>query len=247
MVTDYPRKGMRFLLLLPRTLPGWWVLQFQHLKYCMHCVRQTYLWEHLVENRKERGIIRDLFAYMSLPSLLCTTKTSPCTSPCNRYKSIASFHAVLTACASAKCYLSSRPPGPCSRSLQQWGTLRCILLWDSTSRSSRDQPVEPVLCCTQVGAQELQAERGCSFIEQYRFWQWLERFGFCIRVILMLQFHKMQLHFKWSCSCFSGTSISLQWRRNKANSVVPCVQGSTNVNLLHFKDSFAIWIQNCMV
>lgn len=152
-------------------------------------------------------------------------KASPCTSPCNRCKSTAaSFHAVLTACASAKCHLSSQPmevpPGPAAG-----------------ASSSRDQPVEPVHCCTQVGAQELPTEPGCSCIEQYWLWQWLEHFGFCIRVILTLQSHKMQLHFKWSYKCFSGTSISLQWRRNKANSVGK-VQGSTNLNLLHFSGFF---------
>lgn len=131
----------------------------------MHCVPQTYLWEHLVENGKERAITRDLFEYTSLLSLLCTTKASPCISPCNRYKSMAaSFHAVLTACASAKCHLSSQPmeappgpaAGPCSRSLQQWGTLRCILLRASTSRSSRDQPVEQ---CTAAHRWELGSSR----------------------------------------------------------------------------------------
>lgn len=92
------------------------------------------------------------------------------------------------------------------------GHTACILLRASSS-SSRDQPVEPGLCCTQVGARELQAQPGCSCIEQYWFWQWLEHFGFCIRVILTWQFHKMQLRFKWPHDCFPGTSISLQFQR----------------------------------
>lgn len=95
------------------------------------------------------------------------------------------------------------------------GQLRCILLWASTSSTSRDQPLEPAQGCTQVGARQLQAERGCSCIEQYWFWQWLEHFGSCVRVILTLPFHKMQLHFKWSRNCFSGTSISLQFQHCK--------------------------------
>lgn len=128
MATDCPRKGMRFLLLLPRTLSGWWVL-----KYCMYCVPQTFLWEHLLENRKERGTIQDLFAYISLPTLLCPTKASLCISPCNRYKpTAASLCAVLTACASAKCHLSSQP----MEAPAAVGVLRSILLW----ASSRDSP-----------------------------------------------------------------------------------------------------------
>lgn len=98
------------------------------------------------------------------------------------------------------------PPGPAAAACSSGAH------WEHPSSSSRDQPVEPALCCAQVGARELQAQPGCSCIEQYWFWQWLEHFGFCIRVILTLQFHKMQLCFKWPRNCFSGASISLQFQ-----------------------------------
>lgn len=86
----------------------------------MHCVPQTYLWEHLVENRKERGITRDLFAYISLPSLLCTTKASPCTSPCKQIQVHSRF---FLCCAHSLCFCQVPPElaahGGLPRALQQ--------------------------------------------------------------------------------------------------------------------------------
>lgn len=230
MAKDCLRKGMRFLLLLPRTLSGCWVL-----KYCMHCVPQTFLWEHLLENRKERGTIRDLFAYISLPTLLCTTEASPCISPCNRYKSTAaSLCAVLTACASAKCLSSQPMEAPAAV-----GVLRSILLWAS---SSRDSP-----CSLSTAAHrweprssgQSQAGVVSSTIDPGSDWStWVSVSG--------LYEHYNFIKCNFTSNGPATVSQALQTRRNKAN-LAGKVQGSTNLNLLHFQDSSAIWIENCMV
>lgn len=124
MATDCLRKGMRFLLLLPRTLSGCWVL-----KYCMHCVPQTFLWEHLLENRKERGTIRDLFAYISLPNSPLHNRSQPMYFPLQQ---IQVHSSISLCCASAKCHLSSQP----MEAPAAVGVLRSILLWASSSRDS---------------------------------------------------------------------------------------------------------------
>lgn len=196
MATDcLLRKGMRFLLLLPRTLSGCWVL-----KYCMHCVPQTFLWEHLLENRKERGTIRDLFAYISLPNSPLHNRSQPMYFPLQQ---IQVHSSISLCCAHSLCFCQVPPElpahgGPCSSG--------CAEEHPAVSQQQQGQPVQPQRCCAQVGAQELRAEPGWSCIEHYWSWQWLEHLGFCIRVILTLQFHQMQLHFKWSCNYFSGTS-----------------------------------------
>lgn len=163
---------MRFLLLLPRNavrLANFTVPAFEGL-YAL-CPPDLSPRASGGE-QKEKGNYTRSVCIHTLPSLLCTTRASPMYFSL-QYTQVHS--SIFPCCAYRLCFCQVPPelpahggtPGPCSTSLQQWGTLRCILLRASTSRGSRDQPVEPAHHCTQVGARELQADGSCSCIKQY--------------------------------------------------------------------------------
>ena len=193
---------MRFLLLLPRTLPGLLSFTAPALKV-LHALSPPDLslgtsdGEQKGKGNYKRSVITRIPSRKDA-SLLCMSGASPMyfllgirTSP-----TAVSFYAVLPDCASAKCHLSSQPveapetlqqePVPVGHTQASSCTPKCSLQSASTSRSSQDQPAEPVHHCTPVGALQLQAEGSCSCLEQYRFWRCLEHFGFCIWVILTL-------------------------------------------------------------
>lgn len=234
----------------------------EHLKYCTHCVPQTYLWEHLVENRKERGIIRDLFSYISLPAGM--HPSSACLdpalyiSPCNMHESVKqhlSMQCWQAALLQSATWVPSlrRPPRPLQQEpvlfpKRQWHTLRppaappnAVSRWEQEHPGPACRAGTPPPHPTHAGALGFWAEGGCSCLKQRWVQRWLEHFGFCIWAILTLQFRNRQLHFKRSCNCFSETSIqrgnpfnkARRRRRNKANAVGK-VQGSDKFEHLGF-------------
>lgn len=183
------------------------------------------------------------------PSSACP-EPDPRVSPCNTCKS----NGNIFPCCAHWLWFCKAPPelpacgGPCDPAAGACTSGACSGLQlhpqrqATAGRREQEQPGPARWAGTLPHARQLWPEGGhSSCLQQYRFQRWLEHFGFCIWVMLTLQLHNGQLHFKRSRDCFSGTSIqrgnpfdtAKRRRRNKANALGK-VQGFDKFNHLGF-------------